>query len=272
MDAMLSSTQVQDVLNRTVWDERATVRQYQGARGFLERGEREVFAKVAPEVRGQAILDLGVGAGRTVPLLAPLASRYVGLDYSPTMVAACRQRFPDVEVQVGDARDLSRFEPATFKLVNFSYNGLDAIDHAGRTRVLREVHRVLKPGGLFWFSTLNIHGILRGMRPWQLEWPSRDVPPLRYATRSLRMLTRIPGRVRNRARLKRQFVSGDGWCIDTFSAHDYRLLVHYTSLGRELHELAEAGFEPDPLVLNTGGVPVAKDADGDLWFQILARK
>jgi len=31
---------------------------------------------------GMAILDLGVGGGRTTPYLSAIASRYVGVDYS----------------------------------------------------------------------------------------------------------------------------------------------------------------------------------------------
>jgi SAM-dependent methyltransferase len=265
----------QDTLNHRVWSETVTVREYAGSEGLLEPGERAIFERVVASLHDKPILDLGVGAGRTVPLLRPLASRYVALDYEPSMVSACRQRFPDVDVQIGDARDLSRFADETFGLVTFSFNGLDAIDHEGRARVLSEVHRVLRRGGLFWFSTLNIDGVGRRMRPWKPEWPARDGHPFRYAARTLQMLARIPKRMRNRARLKPEFVKGDGWCIETLSAHDYRLLVHYTSLARELAELAEAGFASDPLVVDcSSGRPLAvvDDQRDVFWYQILAQK
>ena len=50
-------------------------------------------ARAAPVVvRGQPILDLGVGGGRTVPLLRAVSSDYVAVDYTPAMGEACRRR------------------------------------------------------------------------------------------------------------------------------------------------------------------------------------
>src|SRR6266567_2196534 len=46
---------------------------------------------VAP---GAAVLDLGVGEGRTTPYLLARAGRYLGVDYSPEMVRLCREKFP----------------------------------------------------------------------------------------------------------------------------------------------------------------------------------
>jgi SAM-dependent methyltransferase len=262
-------------LNQTVWAQRATVRAYEDTQGFIDAGERAVFSRIAELVRGQPILDLGVGAGRTAALLAPLSSRYVALDYVPEMVEACHRSFPELDVQVGDARDLGRFADASFGLVSFSFNGIDAIDHAGRQQVMHEVHRVLKPGGLFWFSTLNLDGIGRRMPPWRPEWPLRDGHAFRFMVRALWMLARIPKRMRNRARLKSHFEHGSGWCIDTLSAHDYQLLMHYTTLERELAELSVAGFRANPLVLDCSyGKPVSLDDDrrNVFWYHVLAEK
>jgi len=198
----------------------------------------------------------------------------VALDYTPDMVEVCRRRFPGADVAVGDARDLSRFPDASFGLVTFSFNGIDAVDHEGRAQVLREVRRVLRPGGWFWFSTLNIAGLGLRLRPWIPEWQSRREGSLRFAYASARMLARMPKRLLNFARVRRSFRRGEGWAIDTLSAHDYNLLVHYTSLAREREELAEHGFELE-LALDSGrGQPVeiGQDTRDVFWFQILARK
>src|SRR5437879_11346536 len=58
---------------------------------------------------GSAILDLGVGGGRTSSYFANHASYYIGVDYAPAMVRACQIRFPDLEFKVVDAADLSAF-------------------------------------------------------------------------------------------------------------------------------------------------------------------
>jgi SAM-dependent methyltransferase len=262
-----------DARNKAVWGQRRQVAEYSARAGFVDAGERAIFAQLAPLVRGRPILDLGVGAGRTVPLLEPLASRYVALDYTPAMVEACRRRFAGIDVRFGDARDLSAFAGESFALVAFSYNGIDAIDHEGRRRVLEEVRRVLAPGGFFWFSTLNLDGGARRFSPWWPEWPTPDGRSLRFVVRSLRALARVPRLVRNQARIRSQFSYGDGWCIETLAAHGYRLLMHFTSLKRERRELADAGFRPDPLVLDCAtGEPVPPaGASVPFWGQILAR-
>lgn len=264
-----------DAINKAVWGRPRNVAQYSARAGFVDEGERAIFAHVEPLVRGQPVLDLGVGAGRTAAFLGPISSRYVAVDYTPAMVEACRQRFPHLDVRLGDARDLSAFVDGSFALVAFSYNGIDAIDHEGRKRVLQEAQRVLKPGGWFWFSTLNMDGGARRFSPWWPEWPTPEPGrPLRFLLGALWAIARVPRLVRNQERIRHQFSYGDGWCIETLAAHGYRLLIHYTSLSRTRQELLEAGFQPDPLVLDcaTGKtVPPGRESD-PFWFQILTRK
>ena len=109
---------------------------------------------------GAAVLELGVGGGRTAGPLAKIASRYIGLDYSQGMVEACRARYPQLEVYHGDATDLSQFEDRHFDAVVFSFNGIDCIrTDEGRATCLREVARVLKPGGVFVVSSHNAQAI-----------------------------------------------------------------------------------------------------------------
>ena len=109
---------------------------------------------------GATVLELGVGGGRTAGPLAKIASCYIGLDYSQGMVEACRARYPQLEVHHGDATDLSRFEDRHFDAVVFSFNGIDYIrSDEGRATCLREVARVLKPGGVFVVSSHNAQAI-----------------------------------------------------------------------------------------------------------------
>ena len=134
----------QEQLNRPVYARAATVAAYASAAGFCDEGERLLFEQYKHELRGKRILDLGVGGGRTIPLLMPLASSYVALDYVPEMVGAAQRRFPSVDIQVGDGRDLSRFADASFDAVVFSFNGLDCLSHYDRPRALQEVLTTLQ--------------------------------------------------------------------------------------------------------------------------------
>ena len=118
---------------------------------YLTESERSIFD--GDIGIGKAILDLGVGGGRTAKYLAPVSREYVGSDYSPAMVEAGRRNYPHLRFEVVDAVDLSRFANESFDVVLFSFNGLGNIGtHQERITCHREVHRVLKPGGLWIFS------------------------------------------------------------------------------------------------------------------------
>jgi len=110
---------------------------------------------------GMAVLDLGVGGGRTTSCLSRVASRYVGVDYSAAMIQACRRRFPDLSFALADASDLSAFDDASFDAIVFSFNGLDClVPDEKRLRCLRECRRVLRPTGVLVFSSHNPRSIL----------------------------------------------------------------------------------------------------------------
>lgn len=110
---------------------------------------------------GMAILDLGVGGGRTTPHLSSIAGAYVGADYAPEMILACRKKFPDLQFLVVDAADLSMFSASSFDAVVMAFNTMDnVIPDESRYRALRELHRVLKPNGILIFSSHNMRSII----------------------------------------------------------------------------------------------------------------
>src|SRR3954449_13496810 len=80
----------------------------------LEQSERVIVSRIGYEFAGKHILDLGVGAGRTTPFLLDISKNYIGIDFSPGMIAACQARYPMVSFAVGDVRDLSRFAVSSF--------------------------------------------------------------------------------------------------------------------------------------------------------------
>jgi SAM-dependent methyltransferase len=104
------------------------------------------------------VLDIGCGAGRTTVGLQARGYRVVAVDLSTSLLAIARARFPDVDFRHMDARDLD-FPDGRFDAAIFSYNGIDTLFPAScRVECFREVFRVLKPGGVFAFSTHNLIG------------------------------------------------------------------------------------------------------------------
>ncbi len=135
------------------YQDAAIVDAYATHEGFLPGEEGLAERYITPATR---LLDVGIGAGRTTALLAPRVRAYVGIDYADLMVRRARERFPGLELTVDDAADLSRFRASSFDVVLFSFNGLGVLptdEH--RRRCLREVARVLVPGGVFLFSLHN---------------------------------------------------------------------------------------------------------------------
>lgn len=101
------------------------------------------------------VLDLGCGAGRTTIGLARQGFRATAIDLSRGLLAEARRRYPDLEFREMDATRLD-FPDASFDAALFSYNGIDCIYPVEqRVRCLAEVHRVLRPGGVFLFSSHN---------------------------------------------------------------------------------------------------------------------
>ncbi|HEY8088247.1 MAG TPA: class I SAM-dependent methyltransferase [Polyangiaceae bacterium] len=262
-----------DEINRRAWSVPSTVRSFRHREGWTDPGEGAALERVRAESVDQPILDLGVGAGRTVPMLLGISRDYVGLDYTPELVAVCRQEHPGVRIVHGDARDLSRFADRSFKLVVFSFNGIDAVNAADRITILREVHRVLRPGGAFLFSTHNRNGPGYGEGLTFGVYRARN--PVKLASRVVLAMLHARRTVRNYESLSGLHEEGDGYSIRNASAHDHGILVHYITLERQRRQLEETGFQPGPLVwASSDGRPLrpGDDTSDAWWFHVVAHR
>lgn len=139
--------------NRERYNDPETVRSYaQPAR--LTACEEYFFETYLR--RGMRILDVGIGGGRTIPFLATLAGEYTGIDSASEMVAACRAKFPERDLRVMDAADLTPIADNSFDAIVFTFNGIDYLFPAEkRDAFLGEAHRTLRPEGVLIFSTHN---------------------------------------------------------------------------------------------------------------------
>jgi len=265
-----------EAVNRRTWSRSRAVDTYQQLDGWLDAGERTALTMVADEVRGGAVLDLGIGAGRTTSLMRLLtpAERYIGVDWSPEMVAACRRRHPDLDVREGDARDLSGLSPGHFGLVLFSYNGIDNLGHDDRGRVFRETHRVLRPGGLFVYCTFNLLGPAFGQRPWEV----RSAKGRHRGRAAASFVARLP---RNLPRYRRMYVNWwrnrrlterhETWAVGPIAGQEFGLLQHFTTIEAEQAALADAGLVLVAVVTSDGRVVSEHDTHDSPWLHVVAR-
>ena len=120
------------------------------------------------------ILDVGCGGGFLVNALAKLGHDVTGVDASAEAlaVASSYDETKTATYRQGDATQLDAPD-ASFDVVS----AMDLLEHVeDPRRVVRELARVLKPGGLCFFHTFN-----RTFRAWLIvikgvEWFVRNVP------------------------------------------------------------------------------------------------
>jgi ubiquinone/menaquinone biosynthesis C-methylase UbiE len=103
----------------------------------------------APAVAGREVLEVGCGTGLVLRALAPLASRAVGVDLSPRMLARARER--GLSVVEGSATALP-FADASFDIA-VSFKTLPHVPDLARA--LSEMARVVRPGGTMFIELYN---------------------------------------------------------------------------------------------------------------------
>ncbi|HRK49354.1 MAG TPA: class I SAM-dependent methyltransferase, partial [Pyrinomonadaceae bacterium] len=135
-----------DLINRKTYANAKVLDYYDGL-SELFPAEKVLFEQLSSKLEGAKILDIGVGGGRTTQYLLPRAAEYTGLDYVPEFIERVKKKYQIGNFIAGDARDLKEFEDESFDFALFSYNGIDAVLHEDRLKILNEINRVLKKGG-----------------------------------------------------------------------------------------------------------------------------
>ncbi len=101
------------------------------------------------------LLDIGCGGGVLAEEFALLGCPVTGIDISPRSIAVAQAHAArnnlSIDYRVGSAMDLP-FEPGSFEAVSCC----DVLEHIRDWKqVISEAARVLLPGGLFFFDTIN---------------------------------------------------------------------------------------------------------------------
>jgi SAM-dependent methyltransferase len=181
-----------------------------------------------------SVLELGCGAGRITGYLVALAARAHGLDLSQRMVAECRRRYPAGTFETGDMRDLSRFADASFDAVLAGNNVIDVFSDAERRATLREMGRVLAPGGLMVMSSHN-RAYLPQVRP---PTGVRRSDPMRF----IYDLINVPRRVVRHRQLRALERHAPDYAIVSDGSHEFSLVHYYIAPEAQVRQLEEEGF------------------------------
>jgi SAM-dependent methyltransferase len=114
------------------------------------RYHRDQFLQLLPSP-GRGTVDIGCGEGRLTRHLKELGHEIVGVDASPSMVAAAREFDPSMDIRLADAAALPLGDASADLAVAFmSLHDIDAMPLP-----IREVARILEPGGRLCFAIVH---------------------------------------------------------------------------------------------------------------------
>ena len=107
--------------------------------------------KYLPASERKDLLDIGAADGIGLPFLKPLAERMLSVNYYEEHTQEFRAAHPSDPVMTADVRSLPLDDHAYDVVVSFET--LHLLPGWGdREQAVHEIHRVLRPGGLFVFS------------------------------------------------------------------------------------------------------------------------
>ena len=124
--------------------------------------EAPLLEKLGGKTEGGAALEVGCGQGvGTREILERFRAKYVySIDLDPDMVARAQKRlahYPKekLQIEVGDVTQISKPDETFNACFNFAI-----LHHVPNWQnALKEIHRVLKPGGKFYFQDVTTHAL-----------------------------------------------------------------------------------------------------------------
>jgi SAM-dependent methyltransferase len=236
----------------------------------LKPHEEAALKVVAAEARGKAILDIGVGAGRTVPALLAISPDYLGIDYSQKMIDACCERFPSQRFAHVDARHMANIADGSIQLAVFSCNGLCMVGHEDRLQIVREAYRVLAPGGSFVFTTYN-RNCPEATAGFRFPDFTPSYNPVRALIRTFRFVRDTAISAVQRNRYVRHEVHEPDFALLNDRCHNYSVMLYYITLANQRLQLEAAGFEPGAEAFDLHGHRIEDDTPYDS-MALVARK
>jgi SAM-dependent methyltransferase len=231
--------------------------------------EEFVIHRLRDALQHGRFLEIGVGQGRTTQYLKALAREYVGIDYSENMLKVCQARYPDATLLVCDARAMP-FPNASFDVIYFCWNALDDAGHTDRLSMLKEIHRVLKPGGTFFFSSHNYEAPLRS--PYRPRGLVLSLDPRRMVGQNLNALRRYGRGVWNHLQRRKYVRWEEDYAIINDQSNDFGLLTYCIKKEAQIRQLEAHGFGKVEMISRERRLLQPGEPCTDAWIFYIARK
>ncbi len=250
-----------NLLNKTAYERDDVIKYYREVGDLLD-AEIVLFDKLYPVIKDSKLLDIGIGGGRTTKHLLEISDDYTGVDYVAKFAEETGKRYPAAKILCRDATNLYDFADETYDFVLFSYNGIDSISNEQRLLVLKEAHRLLRPGGIFMFSSHNRDYRYFNKFPWQQKF--------HYSARHLIFLLHCLYHLPNHYRMKKHEIYTADYAIVNDGDHRYSLLLYYISIDKQFEQLNDIGFS-DVEAYDIAGNRVEADTTSH-WIHYLSKK
>lgn len=220
----------------------------------LQKSEQNIYEKYKDKIKNSVFLDLGIGTGRTTLFFQPLCARYIGVDFSPNMVYDAQKKVQNKnELVVGDARDLSFISKESIDVVLYSFNGLDYVNYEDRIKILEQIYTVLKPGGLFIFSTHNIKSFKK-IFSFNLDGSITGFKSLKFIIIKLFFFFKIL--LYNNFKLIYLLFKSD-YVILNDGVYNFSLKTMYVNLKKQKIDLQKKGFKDIQLYSKLNGIEMS---------------
>jgi len=156
---------------------------YAVAEGIFEKGLRQKGLQLLSVTLGEVVLEIGFGTGYSLKEIANSVGengRAYGIDITPQMLEVTRKRLQKaglmdrVELYEGDAKSMP-YQDNKFDAV-YMASTLELFDTPDIPRVLKEIKRVLKPGGRLGIASLTKEGREGSLFLRFYEWLHQKIP------------------------------------------------------------------------------------------------
>lgn len=126
------------------------------------REQVKLILNTLKPTKDQTILDLCCGEGRYTEIFHGLGYCVTGLDLSQTLIHIGKARAPQLELVVGDMRDIpGQFDIILSLFTSFGYFQSDSENQ----QAMQSVFHALKPGGVYWLDFLNPPYVEKNLEP-----------------------------------------------------------------------------------------------------------
>jgi len=134
----------------------------------------KAYVLAADHVHGD-VLEVGCGEGRGIDLILPKAKSYTALDKIEPIIASLQKKYPSGNFISGNIPPFSKLKDNSFDRI-FSFQ---VIEHIENDRLfLKEIHRVLRPGGVAFLTTPN-RPMSLSRNPWHVrEYTAKELTAL----------------------------------------------------------------------------------------------